>query len=326
MTHAPGGPLKHWSTIAPLVAAALLGAAADPSVDRRPGRGVRAGAGGRGPGGRAPRRGGGPQGGRAAGDPGPRPGGDGDRDLAHRLDDARRWRGQGGAGARHRLRRGDDHLQRGDRSLHPGRWAPAPGAVLPDRGGRPGVRRAGGALHPGARASGLHHQRPRPRLHPGAARLRRTRLAGALGGLRLRPDHPPPRLLPSHRSRGRGGAPATPQRGHDLAQRGSAAGLAGRGGGPGQGALSAHRGGGPRRRSAGRGHRHRHRHAGAGPRDGGRGPRRAGQPAPDQHEPGAGLGPGDHRPHHPRGGHRLASCSTSRSPSAWSRRTWCSSA
>jgi hypothetical protein len=48
------------------------------------------------------------------------------------------------------------------------------------------------------------------------------------------------------------------------------------------------------------GGRHRHRHAGAAARDLGRHARRPRQPAADQHEPGPGLGPGQHRPDHPR--------------------------
>ena len=127
------------------------------------------------------------------------------------------------------------------------------------------------------------------------------------GGLRLRPDRPPPRLLPPADADAEEGAPAAAATaaatwlsvGLLLVSLVGVVGLAK--------VLSPRiEARGSRRGRAGRGHRDRHRPAGAAPGDRGRGAGCPGRPAPDQHEPGAGLGPGDHRSDHPRGGHRLA--------------------
>ena len=189
-----------WTLIVPLVSLPLAGAAlvwppgavAGRGLRDRPLRlGARLGASRRGRG--APRR-------RALRHADPRGLGDRDRGRADRLDDARRRQRQVGAAARHDLLGDHDHLQRRRRPVRDRRRPQAPRAELSPRRRDLGAGRADRPGDAVAGAAGVHDHRARAGdVLDLAARLRRGRLARPVGGVRVRADGAPPRLLPAAR-------------------------------------------------------------------------------------------------------------------------------
>ncbi|CAA9515616.1 MAG: Calcium/proton antiporter, partial [uncultured Sphingomonas sp.] len=255
-------------------------------------------------GGRAPGR-------RAVRDADPGAGGHGDRGGADRLPDAGQPRRRDHPGARHGVRHRHDHPQ------------PAAGPLPGGRGCHP--KAAGGALHPHGRhrraqrprhaagadagAAQLHDHASRTNLYVDAAGVRVGVPADPLLHLRVRADGRQPRLFPApgrvaERARGpraaavqRAGGPLLPV----------PAGKPGRRGAAGQVAVAG--AGGCRRigRSAAGGGRHRHRRHRSSARKRRRSAGGTGQPPADQPQPRLRVGPGDDRPHHPRGGRHLLS-------------------
>ena len=151
--------------------------------------------------GRASRRGHRTQGRRTVRHPGAGAGRNPDRRLADRVADAVGRRRCRNPGTRHRFRYGDDRLQWRPRAVPARRQRAAPRRQLPARGDDPGRRRAGDTrdAHPGAAA--VHAGQRGADLLDRATRVRRRRVAAAVPGLRLRPDHSSPRLFPARRWR-----------------------------------------------------------------------------------------------------------------------------
>jgi hypothetical protein len=134
----------------------------------------------------------------------PRRRGHGHRGGADRLGHDRGRSRQGGARARHGVRRRHDRLQRDRWIVPPSRRRTASRAGLPGRGSERRAGRAGRTHHPHPHRAQRHDQRGRPDVQHSAARLRRNDLAGAVRLVRLRPDCAAPRLFPSARRRRRG--------------------------------------------------------------------------------------------------------------------------
>ena len=226
--------------------------------------------------------------------------GHGDRSRADRLADALARRRQGGAGARHRIRRDHDRVQRNRRDLPPAGRAPASRAGLPSgrrERGAGGARGIGGA---GAGAAELRDVGSRADVVTGATRVLRHRVAPALWRVRLHPDGPPPRIFPARGSLPRGRARSAAVAVRDLDECRTPVGFARRGRRTCEGAFPGdriHRCGVGRAGRCGRRHHRVARALAGGPR---RRTRGACRQAADEPQPCARLGAREHRSHHSR--------------------------
>ena len=239
----------------------------------------------------------------------------------------RRRRTTDDAGPRHRLRRGDDHLQRDRRPVAAaGRAALRPRRV--QRGGhrrRAGHRRDPRDAEPGA--ADLHHQPPGPGVLQLAAGLRRVASLSLYGAVRADPDRPAPRLLPARRqTASRSRTTSTPSR-RPPGRRSSASACCSS----------------PWSRSSGWPRWSRRPSSPASPRSASRQSfvgvviallvllpetiaavrRRPAQPRADQPQPGLRLGDGQHRPDHPGDRRRLDLAGRPAAPGPRRRPRWC---